>query len=249
MSDRALRIGVGLSLALHVLAAVGLSGPRFATPILRPPAQAPAVRVRLSGPPRISTPIAVERPSVAAAPPARLEKSPKPKKPASRPEEPRPRPTTRPVPEPVAPEPESIVEEPAPQTLAAVDPEASPRAAQPAGGRPGEAESADLPSDRASDEEEANRLARYVETVRARIEARKRYPSMARRRAVEGRVVARVAIRADGELTGIEFDGAAPALLRRATDDAIRAASPYPAPPAGALTIELPVDYSLHDAS
>jgi|JI10StandDraft_1071094.scaffolds.fasta_scaffold130724_3 protein TonB len=249
MSDRALRIGVGLSLALHVLAAVGLSGPRFATPILRPPAQAPAVRVRLSGPPEISTPIAADRPPVAAAPPSARPESPIPKKPATRPEETSPRPTTRPVPEPVAPEPESIVAEPARQNLAAVDPEVSPRAARPAGGRPGEADSAHLPSDRASAEEEANRLARYVEAVRARIEARKRYPSMARKRAVEGRVVARVAIRADGELTGIEFDGAAPALLRRATDDAIRAASPYPAPPAGPLTIELPVDYSLRDAS
>ena len=94
-----------------------------------------------------------------------------------------------------------------------------------------------------------DRLASYVETVRRRIQDRRRYPPLARKRAVEGRIVARLAIRADGRIESVEFRDSAPRLLRRATDDAIRKAAPYPVPPGGALTIELPVDYSLRDAS
>lgn len=229
MSDRAFQIAIGLSLALHGIAAMALSGPRFTTPINPPPAQAPSVRLRLAGPPQVEAENATTPPKVAAAP---LRPELEPALEAS-PIEPEPRP------------PESAPTE----MLAAVDPAASSNDARPDGEISGASDSADLPSTRPSTEDEPNRLARYVEAVRERIEARKRYPSMARKRAVEGRVVARVAIRADGRVSAVEFDGGAPALLRRATDDAIREAAPYPAPPAGALTIELPVDYSLRDAS
>lgn len=98
-------------------------------------------------------------------------------------------------------------------------------------------------------DEEDDPFARYIESVRTRIQARKHYPPLARKRSVEGRVVARVAIRADGRIQAVDFERGAQPLLRRATQDAIRAAAPYPAPPAGAVTIELPIDYSLRDAS
>jgi len=246
MSDRAFPIAVGLSLALHGIAAIALAGPRVATPIVPPPAQAPSVRVRLAGPPQVEAASDSRPPTVAAAPPRRerterIDENVEPERP-------------QPAPEPVLdagpPDPEARSLESAPTTtLAAVDPEAASNAARSEARFSDPSGSADLPSTRPSAEDESNRLARYVEAVRERIEARKRYPSMARKRAVEGRVVARVAIRADGRVSAVEFDGGAPALLRRATDDAIREAAPYPAPPAGALTIELPVDYSLRDAS
>jgi protein TonB len=246
MSDRAFPIAIGLSLALHGILTIALSGPRFATPIVPPPAQAPSVRVRLAGPPQVEVASETRPPTVAAAPP-RLERTERIEK-KIEPERPQPEP--EPVLEASPPDPDIRPLESTPtETLAAVDPEASSSTARPADGVPDTSGSADLPSTRPSSEDESNRLARYVEAVRERIEARKRYPSMARKRAVEGRVVARVAIRADGRVSAVEFDGGAPALLRRATDDAIREAAPYPAPPAGALTIELPVDYSLRDAS
>ncbi|MFO0688332.1 MAG: TonB family protein [Myxococcota bacterium] len=98
-------------------------------------------------------------------------------------------------------------------------------------------------------DEQDDPYARYIESVRTAVQARKHYPPLARKRAVEGRVVARVAIRADGRIQAIDFEQGAQPLLRRATHDAIRAAEPYPAPPSGAVTIELPIDYSLRDAS
>lgn len=98
-------------------------------------------------------------------------------------------------------------------------------------------------------DEEDDPYARYIESVRTAVQARKHYPPLARKRSVEGRVVARLAIRADGRIQTIEFEQGAQPLLRRATQDAIRAAEPYPAPPEGAVTIELPIDYSLRDAS
>ncbi|MHA7838852.1 MAG: energy transducer TonB, partial [bacterium] len=60
----------------------------------------------------------------------------------------------------------------------------------------------------------------YVAEIRARIEREKRYPSMARRRGDEGRVLARVAIAASGELDSVDVEGQASVLLLRATRDA-----------------------------
>lgn len=243
MSDRAFQIGIGLSFALHLVAAILLSGPRWATPIVRPPAQAASVRVRLASPPRAEAAEA-KPPAVAAPPPVRERK--RPERPVKNLEQAKLRPE---------PEPEPIVEkkadpvEAATQTLLAAAQARESDEVPTDAGVPGPAPAADLPNALPSEADDPSRLARYVEAVRARIEARKRYPAMARKRSVEGRVVARVEIRADGRVSAIEFDGGAPALLRRATDEAIRSAAPYPAPPAGAMTIELPVDYSLRDAS
>lgn len=250
MSDRAFRIAVGCSLALHAIAAIALAGKNASTRLVPPPAQTASVRVRLAGPPTANAVKASPTPAVAAAPPRRERPEP-----PERPDVPEPVRTepelvsvSEPEPEPKPAEPESLPSEPAP-ALAALELEHEAIATPADSGVPTEDAAADLPSTQRSTEDETNRLARYVEEVRKRIEARKRYPSMARKRAVEGRVVARVGIGADGRISSLEFDGGAPTLLRRATDDAIRAAAPYPAPPAGAVTIELPVDYALHDAS
>lgn len=249
MSDRSLQICVGLSLAIHLLASLGFSGERWETTVVRPPAAAPPVRVRLAGPP--SEPARTERarPNVSAAPP-RAEPVP------SRPKAVVPEPDREPDPQPAplpTPALEAIVAAPAPETppteLAALD--AQPLASDEAidGGSPSSTAPDRLPGESTAEEDEEDRLARYVEAIRSRVQDRKHYPPLARKRAVEGRVVARVAIHADGSLTAVEFDGKAPPLLRRATEDAIRSAAPYPAPPAGAMTIELPVEYSLRDAS
>ena len=98
------------------------------------------------------------------------------------------------------------------------------------------------------DVEQEERLSRYVATIRARIQDRKHYPALARKRSVEGRVVARIAIGVDGQIAAVELDGGSHQLLRTATAAAIRASAPYPAPPDGAITIELPIEYALRDA-
>lgn len=233
MTDRAFQIAVACSLVVHAIAALVLAGTNPTTRVVPPPAQPAAVRVRLA---EAAKPAAPARPAVSAAP-SRVERAVAAEPPIS---SARPQPTPAPQPDP----------QPAAQAaVAALDFEPSLSVATDSDGLPDEAEPADLPSAQASVEDDSNRLARYVEEVRRRIEARKRYPAMARKRAVEGRVVARVEIGADGRIATIAFEGGAPPLLRRATDEAIRAGEPYPAPPAGALTIELPVDYSLRDAS
>ncbi len=246
MSDRALQICIGLSLAIHLIASVGLSGDRWSTPVLTPPAPPPAVRVRLAGPPAAKTRETAALPSVSAA------------KPRPRPEraeraEPKPKPAEvvpAPAPDPV---PETVME-PAPNEaveteLAALDVSSPAAETSSHGGGTSDSVPDALPGHGQTAEEEENLLARYVEEIRARIQRRKHYPPLARKRSVEGRVIARVAIRADGRLTSVEFDPTAPPLLRRATDDAIRSAAPYPAPPAGDITIEFPVEYSLRDSS
>ncbi len=256
MSDRALQISVGLSLAIHLIGSVGLSDERWTPTELRPPAEAIPVRVRLAGPTTASAPIGAPPPSVSAAPPRPEPEVSPPKKvraePPPNPSPPAIRETAAPVPVP-EPKPEHALEapppEPGPTALAALDLDSASSAERIDGGTPGAAAPDRLPGPGAADEDEADRLARYVEAIRSRVQSRKRYPPLARKRAVEGRVLARVAIRADGGLTAVELAGEASPLLRRATEEAIRSAAPYPAPPAGAITIELPVEYSLHDAS
>lgn len=245
MSNRALQISIGLSLAIHLIVSIALSGERWTATVVRPPAAASPVRVRLAGPstdrPRAASP----QPTVKAAPP----------RPAPAPA-PRPEAETRPsktlpneTPPIKTPPGESPSSEPAAVETAAVDVAALSSDIGSDGGAPGPSTPDRRPGPGSSNEDEEDRLARYVETIRARVQARKRYPPLARKRAVEGRVLARLAIRADGRLSTVEFEGDVAPLLRRATDDAIRSAEPYPAPPAGAITIELPVDYSLRDAS
>jgi protein TonB len=102
-------------------------------------------------------------------------------------------------------------------------------------------------TERLRDSEE--RLARYVAEVRAMILAQKRYPRLARKRSIEGAVEARIEIGADGSLSGLRLSESAPRVLSRATEEAIERAAPFPTPPEGVRVIEIPVDYSLLDAS
>lgn len=157
---------------------------------------------------------------------------------------PAPRPPPPPAPEaPPRPEPPPVSEaipesaaEPTPDTesLASAAPIAGEQDAPPA-------VSAGVPEDAS----EIDLLPGYVAEVRARIEREKRYPAMARRRGEEGLVLARVAIAADGDLDSIDIDGEASVFLLRATREAVERARPFPMPPRGSVTIEIPVRWQV----
>lgn len=93
----------------------------------------------------------------------------------------------------------------------------------------------------------------YYETVRWRIEREKRYPSQARRRQIEGRVVLSFAIGPKGELGDCRVRrGSGNPELDQAALDAVQRAAPFPAPPAGmiragghGLRLELTVAFEL----
>jgi len=120
------------------------------------------------------------------------------------------------------------------ETSASLSPTASPVSGPPAvsAGRPAKSEAVDL-------------LSSYVAEVRARIEQQKRYPAMARRREEEGVVLARVAIAPNGELDALDLEGEASVFLQRATREAVERARPFPTPPRGAVTIEIPVRWEV----
>ncbi|MEZ4331649.1 MAG: TonB family protein [Myxococcota bacterium] len=251
MTDRALPVCIGISLALHLLVIGHGLGSRPADARAVPP-EPVAIRLRLRGPAAEVIEAEAPTPAVAVSP------EPLPPVPGAPPEPRRPEPV--PVPPPVT-KPESpparSTHEPDPRERARIGPTARPVRAKPSSEAaegvvdpPGvSAAPSDSVPATGQDGDDEDRLARYVEAIRSRVEDRKRYPPLARKRSVEGRVVARVAIGADGRIDAVEYDGRAEPLLRRATESAIRAAAPYPAPPDGAITIELPVDYSLRDAS
>jgi len=74
----------------------------------------------------------------------------------------------------------------------------------------------------------------YFSLVRKRIESRKRYPHEARMRRAQGRVVVRFVIEADGRVSDASLaERSQHAILNHAALDAIRASSPFPAPPKG----------------
>lgn len=82
-------------------------------------------------------------------------------------------------------------------------------------------------------------MAAYVRAIRARIDERKSYPALARRRAEEGLVRARLVINESGGLEGVELSGDRSLPLRRATQEAVEAAAPFMPPPAGGVVIEV----------
>ncbi|MDJ0869651.1 MAG: TonB family protein, partial [Myxococcota bacterium] len=84
-----------------------------------------------------------------------------------------------------------------------------------------------------------------IARVRREIGEHRRYPAMARRRGLEGVVVVRLSIDADGGLGEVSTTRKASKTLARATVDAVRRAAPFPPPPAGRLSIEIPVRYDL----
>jgi len=88
-------------------------------------------------------------------------------------------------------------------------------------------------------------LAKYIADVRRRVLARKRYPALARRRAIEGTVIATFTIDANGDVEAASTQPGAPRLLLRPTLDAIHSASPFPRPPIGSIQLEIPLTYAL----
>jgi protein TonB len=93
----------------------------------------------------------------------------------------------------------------------------------------------------------ADALADYIARLQRAIDAQKRYPSMARRRGIEGVVTVRLAIDARGTLQRTALVGRPPEILARSTREAVESASPFPPPPAGAIQVEFPVRYEIVD--
>jgi protein TonB len=90
----------------------------------------------------------------------------------------------------------------------------------------------------------------YLTSVLRAIEARKRYPTAARRRRLEGQVRVSFRLGRDGAVTGLKCAGGHPWLCRAATQ-AVAAAAPLPPLPPGLLgqaplTVQFRMDYVLH---
>ena len=237
-----------VSLVLHAaLAAALLAGALWVAPAT-PPEPAP-IRVQLL---RLAEPAAAA-PAVAlpAAPPAApVIVVPKPVVAKPKPVVAKPKPVpvrpTRPAPPPVAAEPlaRSAPVEPAPTVDVAA---AAPGAGAAATASPSAAGSpAGFASGRAAIGAGGD-LDAYIAQVRELIRKHKRYPALARRRGIEGRLVLSLAIAADGGVAVTRTSGAASSLLEEGARAAVAAASPLPPPPAGALRLEVPVRFDLRE--
>jgi protein TonB len=91
----------------------------------------------------------------------------------------------------------------------------------------------------------ADAIHAYVASVLRRIDAEKRYPSLAKSRGVEGTVVVTLWISAGGDLDRLEIGDKAPPLLAASTREAVEKASPFPPPPSGMPSIRVPIRYAL----
>ena len=90
----------------------------------------------------------------------------------------------------------------------------------------------------------------YLELVRLRIEAVKRYPDEARRAHTQGRVQLGLQLDASGVVTALKvLAGSGSPLLDRAAREAVLRASPFPAPPlsapGGAVRLEVGIVFEL----
>lgn len=83
----------------------------------------------------------------------------------------------------------------------------------------------------------------YLRRLMAHIESHKKYPRVARRRGIEGVVVASFDILAGGTVAGVSVEQGH-RVLRKAVDEAIAAAQPMPAPPAE-LPLPLPISFKV----
>jgi len=254
--SESLSLWLGISILVHGFVFVVWADRAFQAPSVSQPAGVTTTRVAL----RLVKPAPAPAPTTPAAPAPVPTAKPAPREPAAAPPPPEParpvRQSTAPPkpaeaapplpvvpPEPIAP-PEEPVTDAAPDRVAATDAPAAeadalPSSASPSSGLP--AVSADPPSE----SEAVDLLPSYVAEVRARIEQQKRYPAMARRRGDEGVVLARVAIGPDGDLDSIDLEGRASPFLLRATREAVERARPFPMPPRGAVTIEVPVRWQV----
>ncbi len=88
--------------------------------------------------------------------------------------------------------------------------------------------------------------ASYAANVRARLQARKTYPSAARALGWEGRVAVRFVVGPSGSVSRVEVQkGSGFEVLDRAAVDLVHRSAPYPAPPGGEIAVSVPVHYSL----
>jgi protein TonB len=249
---------VGLSVGLH-LGAVALAaalGAGRAAPLpevmtvalIAPPAAA------ARGPGGTSASIAAPPPPAAKPEPPRAELRP-----------PAPRPKPRPVPEAVSlapkrvPEPPRAAEPPRAPESAPPTPPVSAPAVAPSGvssaatGGPGAGGSATVGGSGAGGSASfapggaADAVQAYIALVRARIQAERRYSSMARRRGLEGVVTVRLQLDAGGKVAGLDVEDGAPLLLAKATQEAVKRAGPFPPPPDGLGVLRIPVRYRLTD--
>jgi protein TonB len=89
----------------------------------------------------------------------------------------------------------------------------------------------------------ANHLEIYLAKVMSSIEQKKRYPTLARRKNIQGRVKVSFKLACDGKITELDISGSHN-LLRKATNKAIKAAHPFPKMPEE-LNCPLPVSYAM----
>ncbi len=135
----------------------------------------------------------------------------------------------------------AAAEAPPPDLAETVLPAVSARAAPDAA----EAEPLPMTTDAISDADAAAVVASYIAGVRQRVAAQRQYPSMARRRSIEGTVLVRIDIDSGGHVQHVDIADGASVVLARATRQAVDRAAPFPSPPQGAIGIEIPVRYEL----
>jgi protein TonB len=83
----------------------------------------------------------------------------------------------------------------------------------------------------------------YLSKLLAMIEAKKHYPTIARRRNLEGKIEVRFNLLCDGKISKLSITGAH-SLLRKAAGKAIDAAQPLPEPPSQ-VECPIPVHYAM----
>ena len=229
---------IALSLALHG-ALFWTYGERIWQPAERPAASHPIVAQLSIAEPQAAEPSPREPiPSSKPAPPKpKVVQQPKPKLL-------RPSPVVQPEPVMTA---EQAPVQPAAQELEPVEAESAeaPLVEEPsaavavAGTEP-------VPSSASEEDEEkaAEELRRYLAALQVAIARHKAYPSMARRRGIEGQVEVSFMLLADGNARDIQVSGG-PKPLRSAARQAVHKALRFPPPPAGTPT-PLPVQYAMN---
>ena len=86
--------------------------------------------------------------------------------------------------------------------------------------------------------------------MRMKIESRKKYPAAAMKQQMQGRVAVRFTIASDGTISGLEVrQPSRYRLLDDAALEAVKAASPFPRPPAklfnGPVRVEISIVFEL----
>ncbi|MES9990385.1 MAG: TonB family protein [Candidatus Thiodiazotropha sp.] len=85
--------------------------------------------------------------------------------------------------------------------------------------------------------------AQYLAKLLAKIEANKYYPTVARRRQIEGKIEVSFSLACDGKVSELKISGRH-GLLRKAAGKAIDAAQPLPHPPSQ-VECPMPVNYAM----